>query len=278
MASILRQPKQSLPYLFFYSKDQNTGKSTFYNAFRLLLEDGHGCVELKRELKDDFNGIMEGAVLCYLDEINLSMEPGVYNQIKNLVDGDDMNLRCMRQDGKMVANYAHFVHCANFLHYCPIPSGDTRIVVIHVKHPTAERPWYTDLKPVLKREAPAFTHTLLSLKLPEQASGRLYLPVLMTQAKIDAMAALREAYRTWFDDLCDLAEEGEIQSLSATELHRKLKDRTDDLTLPNNPGSLVSSLMSKTTELGENNLFIERDAKKKITIGRAPTQVPNSAA
>ena len=99
----------------------------------------------------------------------------------------------------------------------------------------------------------------------------------MTQAKIDAMAALREAYRTWFDDLCDLAEEGEIQSLTATELHGKLEGRTIDPNLPGNPGGLVNSLMSKTTELGEKNLFIENN-EGKITIGRASTQVPKTAA
>ena len=276
MASILRQPKQSLPYLFLYSEKQNTGKSTFYRAFRLLLEDHRGCVELKRELKDDFNGIMEGAVLCYIDEFDLGSAPGVYNQIKNLVDGDHMNLRGMRQDGRMVENYTHFVQCANKLHFCPVPPGDTRIVVIHVRRPDGERPWQRDLKPALKREAPAFTDTLLSLKLPEQASGRLYLPVLMTQAKIDAMAALREAYRTWFDDLCDLAEEGEIQSLTAAEMRDKLDKRTNDSNLPGNPGGLVSALMAKTTELGEDNLFFKK-AGEKITIDRGSSLMLNPA-
>ena len=101
--------------------------------------------------------------------------------------------------------------------------------------------------------------------------------MLKTQAKIEAMEARKEALRTWFDDLCDLAEAGEIQSLTASELHELLNDRSSDPNLPGNPGSLVSSLAAKEVQLGERNLFIEKGAKT-ITVCRASTQVPKTAA
>ena len=47
----------------------------------------NGWCELRKEItRDDFNDQMRGAVLCLLEEIDLSSNPGAYQLIKNLID------------------------------------------------------------------------------------------------------------------------------------------------------------------------------------------------
>lgn len=178
-AWIIRNPAARLPYLFFFG-GENCGKSILWEAFSLLVT--RGVVKADRALTSDFNGELDGAILCVVEEKEISRAAGVVERIKDAVTGLTVAVRKMRTDQFAVKNYSHWLQTANSRGACLIPPGDTRMMAIQVMPITAEVP-----KPVLLErlaaEAPAILHTMLTMVLPEP-QGRLALPVIETPDKI----------------------------------------------------------------------------------------------
>lgn len=179
-ASVIQQPYEPLPYLFFYGP-QASGKSTFHESFDLLVTGG--VVKASRALtsKTDFNGELAGAILCVIEEIDLTKDTATLNRIKEVVTCKKLSIRKMRTDPFMLPNTTHWVHCANSMESVPVFDGDSRITMIYVPKPTKEIP-KTLLLDRLKDEAPAFLRTLLDYELPP-LTGRLRIPVIDTGQK-----------------------------------------------------------------------------------------------
>jgi hypothetical protein len=156
-----------------------------------------------------FNRTLAGAILCFVEETDLSSSSRgmAYNRIKNWVTGDNISIHPKGIDPYLMPNTTHWVQCANKREACPVFPwvqcankreaspvfpGDTRIVVIDVPPLSCEEiPWTTKMKPLLEQEAPDFLRMILDLPLPTPA-GRLWLPVLETSAKREAIAQTRE--------------------------------------------------------------------------------------
>lgn len=180
LSSILQYPYEPLPYLFFYG-EQASGKSTFHEAFDLLVTGG--VVKAARALtsKNDFNGELAGAVLCVIEEIDLTKDVSTLNRIKEVVTSKKLSIRKMRVDPFMLPNTTHWVHCANSLESVPVFDGDSRITMCYVPTPKKEIPKAVLLEQ-LKAEAPAILRTLLDFELPP-ITGRLRIPVIDTGQK-----------------------------------------------------------------------------------------------
>lgn len=179
LACILRDPACRLPYLFLYG-DENCGKSMFWEAFALLVTCG--VVKADRALTTEYNGELDGAILCAVEEKDISGAPGVKERIKDVVTGNVLAIRRMFTDQYQVPNYTHFVQTANSKGACLIPPGDTRFVVIRVGKLRHDIP-KPELIEKLKAEAPAILHTMLTMQLPEP-TGRLALPTIDTPDKL----------------------------------------------------------------------------------------------
>jgi hypothetical protein len=194
-AMMIQCPTHHLPYLFFYSDEQNTGKSSFHQSLGLLFQKGKGYVEADSSLTNDagFNRPLAGAVLCYVEETDLgSASAKVYNRIKNWTTGDYLSIQPKGIDPYMLPNTTHWTQCANSRDACPVFEGDKRIVVIEVQPLSCDEiPWQTDMRPALEREAPDFLRTILDLPLPD-AVGRLRLPVLETDSKRASMSESKQ--------------------------------------------------------------------------------------
>ncbi len=185
-ASLFQRPDQKLPYLFIYGVSEG-GKSSLHNALSLLMSKGH--VEARNSLLTDHNAELDGAILAYIEEVDLSgKREDVYNRIKDLVTADKITINPKYVNAYSVKSYAHWIQCSNKRHHCPIFDDDTRIVVIHVpEKPDEDLAWREVLCPRLLHEAPDFIRTLVDLPLPE-GTKRLWLPVLDTEAKRQAIA------------------------------------------------------------------------------------------
>ncbi|HEY1599917.1 MAG TPA: primase-helicase family protein [Pirellulales bacterium] len=183
-ASLFQRPSQKLPYLFFFG-DQETGKSSFNNAIGSLMSRGH--IEARNSLLTKHNGELDGAILAYVEEVDLSGKASdAYNRLKDWVTGDRISIHAKYATVYSSPSHLHWIQVANNRQFCPIFEGDTRIVVIEVPaKPSTDIPWPT-LKAKLQAEAPDFLRTLLDLRLPDGV-GRLWLPVLDTQAKREAI-------------------------------------------------------------------------------------------
>ncbi|MCA9072179.1 MAG: hypothetical protein KDA84_24805, partial [Planctomycetaceae bacterium] len=184
IACMIREPFQSLPYLFLFSTEQNTGKSILHESISLLMTNGVVSADRALTNPSDFNGELANAVLCYIEEKDIGKAGATaYNKIKDWTTSPELWIRRMRTDAYKQPNTTHWIQVANNREACPIFPGDTRITVIHVNElePGHEIP-KSKLLALLKEEAPFFLRTLLNLTLPK-VYGRLRLPVVDTWHK-----------------------------------------------------------------------------------------------
>jgi hypothetical protein len=189
-ALLFQRPAQKLPYLFFFG-DQETGKSSFHRALSLLMSQGH--VEARNALQTIYNGELDGALLAFIEEVDLSDRADeAYNRLKDWVTGDTISINAKYSTVYTAESCLHWVQVANDRRFCPVFEGDSRIVMIHVEDkPDEDIPWHT-LREKLKAEAPDFLRTLLDLRLPATGHKRLFLPVLETEAKREAIAESKD--------------------------------------------------------------------------------------
>ena len=207
LASLLRNPKQKLPYLFFVSEGangQSTGKSTFHRGIDLLFR--RGSVEAKLALNENYNARLAGCVFGYLEDVSLDAKS--YSRVKQWLDAPRITIRKMRRDAYSIPNYSHFVQSGNHTTDCYIEVGDTRIQPIEVFPilPADWLDWSRELEPTLVREAPAFLEKLNRDQMPPPfTASRFYLPVFETPTKRTMLEAVTKAEgkgkKTLFDVL-----------------------------------------------------------------------------
>jgi hypothetical protein len=177
-AIMFQRPKQPLPYLFLWSRRNNTGKSALHRSLSMLMEDG--AVDLYLALKERFNQQMAGCVLGFIEDKTL--EKREYQKIKGWVDAPTVTIREMNRNAYTLPNYGKMIHSANDLRALYLEQFDERVVVNQVLPLDVDIPWDRELSPILRREAPDFLASLLKMELPAPC-GRLYLPVIMTESK-----------------------------------------------------------------------------------------------
>lgn len=206
IAYIVRHPECRLPYLFLHGPE-DSGKSLIHEAIERCLFT-RGVVKADRALtsQSDFNGELISAVLCVVEERDISRTPGARAKIKEATTALTLSIRRMRTDTYEIPNHTHWLQCANHIDACPIHWGDTRIVCLHVRPPANPIP-KDQLLDALTREAPAFGHTLLTMALPP-VEGRLAMQVIETPSKrraadgnvpefISAVAEMMREHTTW---------------------------------------------------------------------------------
>jgi hypothetical protein len=186
VSSLFQFPLEPLPYLFFYSPEQNTGKSIFHEALALLMTQG-ATVNAKSALLSQagFNGELAYSILCYVEEVDLGGKNNqlANNRIKEWVTARDLQVHIKTKTPYSVPNSTHWVQCANNSAYCPIFPGDTRITMIPV-FPIPEDAIIpkTALLDQLIKEAPDFLSAILRTEVPP-SGDRLRIPIINTQVK-----------------------------------------------------------------------------------------------
>lgn len=180
IASLIQNPYEPLPYLFFYSPENNTGKSIVHEALRLLFTRGITRADVCLTNTQGFNGELEGAVVCVVEEINLSDSKLAYNRIKDWVTSPELMIHCKGATPYHTLNTTHWIQCSNYHDACPIFVGDSRITMINVR---PLEPWQMipkrKLVAKLKEEASDFLAEMLRLEVPV-SDDRLALPIIDT--------------------------------------------------------------------------------------------------
>ncbi len=183
VASLFQKPYEPLPYLFLFGP-QDCGKSILYEALQLLFDRGH--IQANHALLNNtgFNGELANAILCYIEEVDLSKAKQAYNKVKDWVVSKTITIRAMQKDAFQLPNSTHWIQCANSHTFCPTFTGDTRITMISVESldPLEVIPKHKFIEQ-LKAEAPDFLAAVLSLELPEPNS-RLAIPIISTSEKM----------------------------------------------------------------------------------------------
>ena len=201
-AALFQKPKQPLPYLFFYSQMQGTGKSTLGEALSRLMTKGVIKASTCLDSNSNFNGEMDGAVLCIVEETELDRSAKVYGRLKDWVTSPDLGIHPKGGTPYTTINTTHWIHTANSHTACPVFAGDTRIVVVSVKKLKHEIP-KEELLHKLMQEAPQFLGQMLSMVLPEPES-RLAIPCIQTRQKAALTSSNITSASMFFNNVCEV--------------------------------------------------------------------------
>ena len=197
VASLFQYPEQPLPFLFFYG-EQNTGKSIFHESLQLLLTKGYIHAGHALSKNTEFNGELEGAVLCVIEELDLGKNTAAYNKIKDWVTSPKISIRRMYKPPHMITNTTHWIHVANNHTFCPIFPGDSRITMIYINKPEVEIPKKI-LLGKLEKEAEDLITDLLRIELPNPID-RLNIPIIVTNDKLAMQIANQSELATFLDE------------------------------------------------------------------------------
>ena len=88
IASLFQHPYESLPYLFFYGPE-DSGKTSFHLALKHLLTKGYVRADGALTNQQGFNGALDGALICVVEETDLHKSGQANRRIKDWVTGDD---------------------------------------------------------------------------------------------------------------------------------------------------------------------------------------------
>jgi hypothetical protein len=203
VASMLQKPEEPLPYLYLWGPEAS-GKSMFHEALSLLITPS-GYHEAANALtsQSGFNGELRSAVLCFIEEINLSKKgDNAYRRIKEWVTAVMLSIHVKGLTPFMSTNTTHWIQCSNDQESCPIFAGDTRIVVLYVNEiPKSEWENKRNLVAKLRKEAPDFLGEIMRLELPE-SPDRLGVPVIETSAKQEILKRNQSPVDRFFDEDC----------------------------------------------------------------------------
>jgi hypothetical protein len=187
-ASLFQEPLQPLPYLFFYG-EQNAGKSIFHEALNLLMTRGYQRADTALTSSGNFNGELENAVLCVVEETDLRKNVQAYNRIKDWVTSIQIPIHKKGLTPYSSPNTTHWVQCSNTHLACPVFAGDTRITMINVGEIELENLIPKKMIiPLLEAEAADFLTDILNIELPI-SNDRLNIPAIVTEDKKAAEAA-----------------------------------------------------------------------------------------
>jgi len=274
VASLFRHPFEPLPYLFFWSEEQNTGKSTFHEAIQLLLKDEVGYAKADQALTNTsgFNGELYGSVLAVIEEVDVSTKLA-YDRVKDWVTSPRIFIQAKHKDGFLTPNTTHWVQCSNDKNYCPVFPGDTRITVGYVPEFKGVEIPKPELMGRLKSEAPYFLYTLLRLDIPP-SNSRLRIPVLDSDIKQELEDLHRSSVKEFIEDHCkytpgtvthfDLFVSRFIQSLPPDEQPRWTRDKImKDMPIGKYPRGTHAG------ELHVGNLTIEGSNPKQLRVDTA---------
>lgn len=199
-ASLFQFPKRRLPYLFFYSKTEKTGKTTFSESLGSLLTKGYVRIDHSLISSAGFNGEMEHAILCAVEETNLGKNQFARNRIKDWITAKNLTIHHKGMTPYEVQNCTHIVQTGNDHTECPIFAGDTRITMIQVpSFDAGEMIPPEQLNAQLAKEAPDFLGELLSVEIPP-SGDRLNVPIIDTEIKNVASEENKNSVEIFFDE------------------------------------------------------------------------------
>jgi len=201
IASLFQHPYEPLPYLFFWGPE-DSGKSSFHLCLQLLLTRGYVRGDQALTNQQGFNGELDGALICVVEETDLKKNKIANRRIKDWVLTPDFQVIYKGKTPFMSTNTMHWIQCDNDFQACPVFPGDTRITVCYVKElDPLEMVPRKRMIPLLEKEAPDFLAEILSIEIPE-TNSRLHVPIVSTHEKEAIQKLNQDSLEVFIDEMC----------------------------------------------------------------------------
>ena len=205
---LLCEPTQPLPILVLFSRENQTGKSTFGELCYRLLGDNVVFIG-NSDLQSDFNEVYAGRLLAICEETLLERRRDA-ERVKNMSTATRMTINPKGQKQYTIDFFTKFQFYSNNPRMVYVTRHDDRYWILKVKAIPKDQ-----LDPGLKermwQELPAFIHFLKDRAMATQMESRMWFnpDLLRTEIFMDtvrlneptAATDLREAIRDWFYDL-----------------------------------------------------------------------------
>lgn len=211
IASMFQFPTRHLPYLFLYSREQNTGKSILGEALERIIVDG--VVRAKQALMNanGFNGELESKVLCTVEEGDLKGVKGAYEKVKEWVNSPMILIHPKGVTPYQVVNTTHWIQTSNDPDGCPIDEQDSRITMIQVfPLDPAEVIPKDDMFTLLDKEAPDFLAAIMNLEIPP-TKDRLNIPIVETEQKLAAKKRQQSLLQLYIEEHLHRVDGGTVK-------------------------------------------------------------------
>ena len=190
----VQRPEVRLPWLTLWSQVQGyCGKSTLLDHLKSVLTNNAYLLGESGKSGGDWSDHLQGKALMLMDE---SGWPGISQDGLNaLISGTELVIAKRHQSKTAAKNYLSLMQATNNLSLCPASPGCTRTVVVEVPLLKTIDPTFSTK---LAAERAAFAWSLLNGPLParDQAADRLFLPPVMTEAKLRAISKDRTREQT----------------------------------------------------------------------------------
>lgn len=246
VACMVQKPYCKLPYLFMYGP-QNSGKSSFHESLSLLFTTGVEKADRALTSSQGYNGELRGVILAVIDEVNVNKTgPEVYNKLKEWVTGETFAVHAKYKQVATIKSTLHFVQVANERSALPVFPGDTRITAMNV--PPLEEEIPRDLfREKLRAEAPHFMRTLLDFEI-QPPTGRLALPIIITQGKLDAENVNTDELNQFIEERCYKIPGSAIKF---ADFYARFIETVEDHLKSNYSKRLVKQRVSEMFPIGE---------------------------
>lgn len=167
---LYKNPTQILPILCLVSKENGTGKSTFFKWLKLIFTQNAAVVG-NAELADNFNASWASRLLIMCDETKIDKQI-VMNKVKALSTADKILMNAKGKDHVEIDFFGKFLFNSNDEeNFIFASEDDVRLWVRKV--PVLETPNVTMLED-MKEEIPAFLHYLDQRKMVTEQLHRAW--------------------------------------------------------------------------------------------------------
>ncbi len=160
-----KYPTHPLPILCLVSKDNETGKSTFFEFLTYIFGNNSAMIA-PEDIEGQFNGVIFGKIFCYLEENNTGDNARLTERIKSLANAQRATMRLKGKESQDAALFAKFGitsnHPTRFLY---IGKDEKRFCVLTVKPLSEEQKSDVSFKVRLNDEIPAFLDHLNNRKI-----------------------------------------------------------------------------------------------------------------
>jgi hypothetical protein len=166
---LLTRPTQILPVLCLFSRENNTGKSTFGKLLMYLF--GDNSIQIgNQDLQSDFNEQYADKLLAICEETLLERKRDA-ERIKALSTSDQVSVNPKGQKQYTIDFFCKFIFMSNNVRMIYVNKHDQRFWIVQVPTLKSDDPNFLEK---MKAEMPAFIHFLRRRKLATERESRMH--------------------------------------------------------------------------------------------------------